>query len=81
MPATVLIHPEKFMTNTAFNMTHPPNGARQVFSLFVLNTDVELAGAFSVAAESEDHARAIFEASRSATQHLLSVMPEPSQAA
>lgn len=65
------------MKDTAFGSALTSNQALQAFSLFVLNTEVELAGVISVTAESEEHARASFEAARSATLHLLSVMPEP----
>lgn len=54
-------------------MPHTSNKPSHIYSLFVLNTAVELAGVITVAANSEDDARAKFESSRAAEQILLSV--------
>ncbi|WP_349609682.1 hypothetical protein [Cupriavidus sp. DF5525] len=68
------------MKDTAFENDHLSQKAAQIFSLFVLNAEVELAGVITVAAESADDARGKFEATRSAHQHLLSVIPVSGQA-
>lgn len=75
-----IIHPGKVMKDKAFENNHVSQKAAQIFDLFVLNTEVELAGVIAVAAESADDARAQFEATRSASQHLLSVRPASLQA-
>lgn len=68
------------MKDTAFGNDHVSQKAAQIFSLFVLNAEVELAGVITVAAESADDARGKLEATRSAHQHLLSVIPVSGQA-
>lgn len=68
------------MKDTAFGNDHDSQKAAQIFSLFVLSAEIELAGVITVAAESADDARGKFEAARSAHQHLLSVSPVPGQA-
>lgn len=68
------------MKDTACGNGDVSHQAVQIFSLFVLNAEFELAGVITVAAESADDARGKFEVARSARQHLLSVSPVPGQA-
>lgn len=66
----------KYMTSKDQNASH--DDAKK-FSLFVLNSAVELAGVITIEARSAGDARERFEATRSADQHLISVLSECSQ--
>lgn len=59
----------------AFLRTDCVSSTPREFTLFVLNTEVELAGVFTMAAKSVVDARAKFAETCAPYQHLLSVSP------
>ena len=59
----------------AFLRTECVSSTSREFTLIVLNTQVELAGEFTMTAKSVEDARAKFAETRAPYQHLLSVFP------